>query len=642
MSKWISPSDIESTMGHKILIAGLQEAGKTAIKRIFFLRQQAVDVNSLKATIDYERMAVRINNIPITVVDLGGQRIFIRRFLSSFSPFIFNSVKVFIFVIDVAMKSTRNNSVQYFASALEKLKEFSPNADVYVFLHKNDLIRNSPNYESIHAQIKEQFQIEYTKKIKFFRTTIFDEKSVIKAFGRIFELSMPQASKSKLVDGQAIGVVEEFSDKFAVDKFSSEDEKLCPFCNIKLFKTDSGYECNICGYRPVKTHDERSDEQIAKSKISVDDLKAKLNAVKISDSKSTDVPSISVAATNLGSSEKFLVDSSNGDLESELNTISTLNFEKNIPKILDLSFNRDEIEKKITLEQKQFLNACVNLKLPLELIRFILNELIAKFSPHNLNGANNNILQAISYLKFGYLNDNDFLKYLFLTEYYQNLSVEDVLWNNFPYPFQESLTPEPSLELDKQSLDEDILLLSFKENIGAKMHYNDYNAEVIFYKGKRRLGSITLPYDTTEKDLKYMLVFELKFPIDKNLQGFVEEASSKILTELAENSKKEKKEEIEVVIKKNESSSLESNEIKLLENKEIYYKIILDTDTFTILFTKDEREFGKVTGPKTISAPGLYQLVKNETLIPTLVAEDEFMYLVLEMYNNFSKLHKED
>ena len=125
MSKWISAQDLEATMGQKILIAGLQEAGKTAIKRIFFLRQQAIDVGGLKATIDYERLAVRINNVPITVVDLGGQRIFIRRFLSSFSPFIFNSVKVFIFVIDVSMKSTRNNAVQYFISAVEKLKEFS-------------------------------------------------------------------------------------------------------------------------------------------------------------------------------------------------------------------------------------------------------------------------------------------------------------------------------------------------------------------------------------------------------------------------------------------------------------------------------------------------------------------------------------
>ncbi|MHA2103468.1 MAG: hypothetical protein ACW981_08555 [Candidatus Hodarchaeales archaeon] len=46
MSSWINPLDLESTLGHKILIAGLQEAGKTAIKRVFFLKQQAPQTTS--------------------------------------------------------------------------------------------------------------------------------------------------------------------------------------------------------------------------------------------------------------------------------------------------------------------------------------------------------------------------------------------------------------------------------------------------------------------------------------------------------------------------------------------------------------------------------------------------------------------
>ena len=333
MSKWISQADLESTMGHKILIAGLQEAGKTAIKRVFFLRQQAVDVNGLKATIDYERMAVRINNVPITVVDLGGQRIFIRRFLSTFSPFIFNSVKIFIFVIDVSVKATRNNSVQYFISALEKLKEFSPNAEIYVFLHKNDLIRSSPNYESIHAQIKEQFQVECERKLKFFRTTIFDEKSIINAFGRIFELSIPNAAKSKLVDGLAIESGEEYSDKFAVEQFKDLAENLCPFCNITLFKTANGYECNICGFKP-RSKSKFIDAEEIKPKISVDDLKAKLNAVKIS-SDNTAIDTIDkIPASVLNGS----------DINKDLRLLGESNLGENIPKILDLSFNRDEME----------------------------------------------------------------------------------------------------------------------------------------------------------------------------------------------------------------------------------------------------------------------------------------------------------
>ena len=113
MSSWIDVSGLEKSLGHKIVIAGLQEAGKTAIKRIFFLRQKQTDVKNLKATIDYERMAVKIAGVPLTIVDLGGQRIFIKRFLDNISPFVFSNIKIFLFVIDVSLKSTRNNSLNF-------------------------------------------------------------------------------------------------------------------------------------------------------------------------------------------------------------------------------------------------------------------------------------------------------------------------------------------------------------------------------------------------------------------------------------------------------------------------------------------------------------------------------------------------
>ncbi|MHA1970197.1 MAG: ADP-ribosylation factor-like protein, partial [Candidatus Hodarchaeales archaeon] len=63
-------------MGHKILLSGLSEAGKTAVKRIFFLKHSTEDVTNLSATINYERMSVIINDVPVSIVDLGGQTYF--------------------------------------------------------------------------------------------------------------------------------------------------------------------------------------------------------------------------------------------------------------------------------------------------------------------------------------------------------------------------------------------------------------------------------------------------------------------------------------------------------------------------------------------------------------------------------------
>ena len=210
MSEWVTTSEVSSRLGHKILIAGLSEAGKTAVKRIFFLKHRTEDVDSLSATLNYERLSITIEDTPITIVDLGGQKIFLKRFLSAFSPFVFSNVKVFIFLIDTANKTTRNNALQYFSACIEKLNTFSPDSEVFMFLHKNDLVRSSPNYESIHEQLKEVFQLEYESPIRFFRTTIYKPETVIDAFGRIFELVLPEIKQSEFVEGRVIGEIEEF------------------------------------------------------------------------------------------------------------------------------------------------------------------------------------------------------------------------------------------------------------------------------------------------------------------------------------------------------------------------------------------------------------------------------------------------
>lgn len=210
MSEWVSDIELTSKLGYKILIAGLSEAGKTAVKRIFFLKQRTEDVDSLSATINYERMSVTIRDTPITIVDLGGQKIFLKRFLSGFSPFVFSSVKVLIFLIDVANKTSRNNATQYFSACLKRIATYSTDAEIFVFLHKNDLVIDSPNYDSIHEQLKEQFQLEHPKPLRFFRTTIYKPESVIDSFGRIIELVIPEIAESEFVEGRKIGEIEEF------------------------------------------------------------------------------------------------------------------------------------------------------------------------------------------------------------------------------------------------------------------------------------------------------------------------------------------------------------------------------------------------------------------------------------------------
>ncbi len=222
---WVDRSRIDARLGYKILIAGLAEAGKTAVKRQFFLKHKTEEVDGLSATLSYERLSVTIDKTPITILDLGGQKIFLKRFLTTFSPFIFSSVVALIFLIDVSHRTSRDNAVQYFKACIEKLQTYSKEAQIYVFLHKNDLVENWPNYETIHDLLKEEFQIECNKQVKFFRTTIFNPQSIVESFGRVIELSMPELSQSEFVEGQVIGEIEEYSSKEKVVISSSSQTK---------------------------------------------------------------------------------------------------------------------------------------------------------------------------------------------------------------------------------------------------------------------------------------------------------------------------------------------------------------------------------------------------------------------------------
>ena len=214
MSEWVSHADLENRLGNKLLLAGLSEAGKTAVKKLYFQNSKLDEITGLSATLNYERLTTTINNVPITILDLGGQRVFIKRFLSGFSPFVFSSVRGIIFLIDTSMKATRNNSIQYFAECLKKLDQFSPKSEIFVFLHKTDLIKSQPNYDTVLQLLMEQFQIESKRKIRFFFTSIYEPQTVVNAFLRIFEVIIPENLNEKIV-----GQIEQF----ASIKFTSKN-----------------------------------------------------------------------------------------------------------------------------------------------------------------------------------------------------------------------------------------------------------------------------------------------------------------------------------------------------------------------------------------------------------------------------------
>ncbi|MFX0062046.1 MAG: ADP-ribosylation factor-like protein [Candidatus Hermodarchaeota archaeon] len=600
---WINKGQISTYMGYKILLAGLSAAGKTSIKRIFFYKQQTTDVENLAATIDYERKSLSIANRLITIVDLGGQKVFIKRFLDKISSFVFSSVHILIFVIDVAAKSTRNDAIKYFSSCIEKLQRYSPNAEVFVFLHKNDLVRLSPNYESIHAQLKEQFQLQSPKKVTFMRTTIYDPKTVVDSFGRVFELAISEIAKSDYVDGRTIGEIEEYASKFAAVELQ---DACCPKCCLELSETEDGLTCNFCGYiHPLGQISESAIDVVSSGgvSVSIDDLQTQLQEILIEEetmegvltaSHSKSAPKVTKAKNDRGVTTLDMLQSQLQDLiitePEESSSTDSFAMANSSPQSLiqpvgklirprNSTVSSPKIVQEEELEDPEiqiaFLTSFYGLKdkeaeqlvnsgysrlfentaeagVPINLL---LNFFL-KYLPYlakkglNIKGLETKLIKVLFAHLEGLIKENEIFSSLIFAIKSPDMSIEEIVKNEIVKSRKEKLEDRPAekpiehtpiSEAEFKNVEENIIPLSSDESIGFIAERVENNCQLTFYYNKQQIGNNLVSRAVSFSELKYLLTFEAKLPLKENYKEFAEAAASIILNAIEKLFNREKK-----------------------------------------------------------------------------------------------------
>ncbi|MHA1450494.1 MAG: ADP-ribosylation factor-like protein [Candidatus Hodarchaeales archaeon] len=687
MDGWIGGSEIVSRLGYKILIAGLSEAGKTAVKRIFFLKQQTGDVDKLAATVDYERMAVSIADVPITIVDLGGQRVFINRFLNNFSPFVFSSVKIFIFVIDVAVKSSKNNAIQYFASCVNRLKQYSPETEFFVFLHKNDLVINQPNYESIHAQLKEQFQHECPQRILFFRTTIFRPETVIDAFGRIFELTIPELARSEYVNGRIINQGEEFAEKYAALELQ---DACCPKCgNTFVDIGKDGLLCNFCGFRrslgqissqresnvPVSEFQSRSDEKEksigsptirtdlpeelatsgkASDSSAIDKLQALLDEALIKDAPKVGQTSSEVQKTPLTylrdaaieeTGEKFALSSHSEGKDSDDSSID-------LQTTFLAKFYGIKTEEAIILiegNHDKLFETAAQAGVPVSLL---LNVFL-KYVPYmqNRDLIVQNFDDKLMDIFFAYLNkqikEEEIFDCLIFIAKEPEKSIIDIIDSHLlkkrEEKQKEEMEPIKPIERIIRDLtpsettgELEIFPLSEEEDIGFQIEKIGSNCRLIFYQGNHRLGSNLIPKFTSKRELRYFLTFEAKLPVN-DINSFVERAVPIIQKSIEDIFTSKKTEEIDELPLDGEKM-IKSHIIPLLKDYEVFFEVVMSSKQITIEFTILGRNIGRVKVPVNVKALDLLENMRDKTLLLAIIPEDELLFATQAVYSEIEIL----
>ncbi|KAG5645066.1 hypothetical protein DXG03_007156 [Asterophora parasitica] len=146
----------------------------------------------LGATIDVEQNHVRfLGDLILNLWDCGGQDAFMDSYLTTQRNTIFSHVGVMIYVFDIESQGT-NQDLEYYRECMEGLKQFSPNAAVFLLVHKMDLARE-PKSEVFEKKKKELEEASGDGVVTVFGTSIYDE-SLYKAWSSIVHTLIPNAA----------------------------------------------------------------------------------------------------------------------------------------------------------------------------------------------------------------------------------------------------------------------------------------------------------------------------------------------------------------------------------------------------------------------------------------------------------------
>lgn len=129
---------VEMSVKVKILLSGLDNAGKSAILNI--LTKRFNNIANLKPTVEVniEQFPMAdAANISFVYWDMGGQEQYRAKYIENPERY-FIDVKSVIYVIDVRDKAMYEQSEAYLIKILDILESFSQYPDFYIFLHKAD------------------------------------------------------------------------------------------------------------------------------------------------------------------------------------------------------------------------------------------------------------------------------------------------------------------------------------------------------------------------------------------------------------------------------------------------------------------------------------------------------------------------
>lgn len=174
---------------------GRAGAGKTSMRSIIFANYGAKETGRLLPTNQVEHSSFRfMGNLMLSLWDCGGQDVFMENYFESQKEHVFRNTMILIYVLSAAAivddSADSQKELTYFKNTIESLRQLSPDAKVYVLVHKSDLIPPQDRTSVFNKTSDQLKTIASGMTSETFLTSIWDE-TLYKAWSRIVHSLMP-------------------------------------------------------------------------------------------------------------------------------------------------------------------------------------------------------------------------------------------------------------------------------------------------------------------------------------------------------------------------------------------------------------------------------------------------------------------
>jgi Ras-related GTP-binding protein A/B len=202
----------------KVLLMGKAHSGKTSMRSIIFANYLARDTTRLSPTLDVEHHHVRfLGDLVLNLWDCGGQDAFYESYFERDRETIFRSVELLIYVFDIESDQPEKD-FDHFCGVLEAIEENSPDARIFILVHKMDLVAQEDReaiFDDRRRLIEDSCRSCGVEHFQCFGTSIWDE-TLYKAWSEIVTNLIPN-----------IRLLETHLDKFC---------KMCDADEVVLFE----------------------------------------------------------------------------------------------------------------------------------------------------------------------------------------------------------------------------------------------------------------------------------------------------------------------------------------------------------------------------------------------------------------------